>query len=100
MPSGDRGTTVPARHSPLKRRTAGIAILVAAALLTLAAPAGASKLQYGIVPQDGALPSTTDLDMMPGGGIDSLRLDDPVGRGRDDPGHVRLVVGRRDRSAS
>ena len=74
MPSGDRGTTVPARHSPLKRRTAGIAILVAAALLTLAAPAGASKLQYGIVPQDGALPSTTDLDMMPGGGIDSLRV--------------------------
>ncbi len=79
MSPGDCGTTVPARHRPLKRRTAGIAILVAAALLALATPAGASKLQYGIVPQDGALPSTADLDMMPSGGIDSLRLMIPWG---------------------
>ena len=96
MSSGDCGTTVPARHRPLKRRTAGIAILVAAALLALAAPAGASK--------------SAVRDRPPGRRAAEHRrprhdaqrrhrlpaADDPVGRGRVDPGHVRLVVGRRD----
>ena len=51
-----------------------IAVL-AAALVSLALVAGASAARpvFGIVPQDGALPTSGDLDLMPGAGIESMR---------------------------
>jgi hypothetical protein len=50
--------------------TAGLVLLTA---LSLAAPAGAKQV-FGIVPQDGALPSGEDLDLMPSGGISAMRM--------------------------
>jgi hypothetical protein len=52
------------------------AATAAAAMATAAAPAGASAASpvYGVVPQDSALPSGEDLDLMRQGGVDSIRL--------------------------
>ena len=65
-PSTDR----PRQVSP--HRLAGLA-LAFVALLATASPAAAAKPVFGIVPQDGALPPTADLDMMPGGGVGGMR---------------------------
>ncbi len=43
------------------------------AVLVLAAPAHGGKVVYGVVPQDGALPTQDDLELMPDGGISSIR---------------------------
>ena len=50
---------------------AGVATI--AATFALAAPATAQPL-YGVVPQDNALPAGEDLELMPSGGVDSIRL--------------------------
>jgi len=64
----------PSRRGPSRLGRAAFAIALLAALLGLAAPATATaKPIFGIVPQDGALPSTSDLDLMPGAGIDGMR---------------------------
>jgi hypothetical protein len=79
------GTTVPAR-----RRTAigglGAAIAIAAIGLLVLVPLAGAKIQYGVVPQDGALPSANDLDKMAAGGIDSLRVMMPWGIVEQSPG--------------
>jgi hypothetical protein len=79
------GTTVPRR-----RRTAirGIATAIAGAAIALLAlaPGAEAKIQYGVVPQDGALPSSNDLDKMAAGGIDSLRVMMPWGIVEQSPG--------------
>ena len=53
-------------------RGIGASALAIAAVLALAAPAPAKPV-FGIVPQDGALPVASDLDMMPPAGIGGLR---------------------------
>ncbi len=80
MTPGDRGGTgFPAPRPTMIRRIA-IALAAAAIVAVALAPtARASKLEYGIVPQDGALPTASDLDMMPGGGIEGLRMMIPWG---------------------
>jgi hypothetical protein len=62
-------------HTFIARRLPAIAAAALAIVvtLTLASPALAAKPVFGIVPQDGALPSTSDLDLMPGAGIGGLR---------------------------
>ena len=47
---------------------------LALSALVLAAPASARIPVYGVVPQDGALPDLADLDLMPAGGIDGIRM--------------------------
>ncbi len=53
----------------------GVTLLAATftALATMAGAAAASPT-YGVVPQDGALPSSADLELMPRAGIESVRL--------------------------
>jgi hypothetical protein len=51
----------------------GATALAFVAMLALAAPAGAKQPVFGIVPQDGALPTAADLDMMPAGGVGAMR---------------------------
>jgi hypothetical protein len=75
-----------------------------AAVFAALAPAGhAAKLEYGIVPQDGALPGTGDLDMMPGAGITGMRIMIPWGVVEPDQGTydwsqidpvIRELIGR------
>ncbi len=55
------------------RRGASAIVATAIAALAIAVPAAAQPL-YGVVPQDGALPSSEDLDLMPQGGVQSIRL--------------------------
>ena len=55
------------------RRCAAGIFATALATLALAVPASGQPL-YGVVPQDGALPVASDLEMMPPGGIQSIRL--------------------------
>lgn len=52
------------------------ATLLAATITALATMVGvvAAKPTYGVVPQDGALPSSSDLELMPRAGIKSVRL--------------------------
>ena len=47
--------------------------LTVVAMLALTARADAAKPVFGIVPQDGALPDVSDLNMMPAGGIGGMR---------------------------
>ena len=54
-------------------RGAILLAVTAAALLSMAAVA-AAKPTFGVVPQDGSLPSGEDLDRMPRAGIGSVRL--------------------------
>jgi len=58
-----------------RRRSAALSFGAALATLAIVA-AGASAAQptYGVVPQDGAVPSEADLLMMPEAGISSIRL--------------------------
>jgi hypothetical protein len=51
-------------------------ILLAATVAALIITAGTAVAQptYGVVPQDGALPSVSDLERMPKAGIESVRL--------------------------
>jgi hypothetical protein len=62
--------------------------VLAVALLASAAAAAAEAKQpvFGIVPQDGALPSVSDLDLMPTGGIGGLRTMLPWGLVESRPG--------------
>jgi hypothetical protein len=55
-----------------RRAAAVLGALVAA--LAFAAPASAAKPTYGVVPQDGIVPSVHDLELMPEGGVQSIRL--------------------------
>ena len=51
------------------------AALAACAAATLGAPAAASGAPvWGVVPQDGELPASADLELMAGGGVASIRL--------------------------
>ena len=52
------------------------AALLAATLSALAVSAGVAQAKpiFGVVPQDGALPTFEDLDLMPGGGVGGIRL--------------------------
>ena len=51
------------------------AVIAATAAATLIAPAVASAAPvYGVVPQDGALPPRSELQLMRDGGVDSIRL--------------------------
>ena len=43
-------------------------------LLALTASARAGQLSYGVVPQDGAVPSGGELDLMASGGVERIRL--------------------------
>ncbi len=56
-----------------RRWLIGAAALAVVALLAPATPAAAKRPVFGIVPQDGALPPSADLDLMPGGGVGGLR---------------------------
>ena len=53
-------------------RGIGAGALVIVAVLALAAPASAKPV-FGIVPQDGALPAASDLDLMAPAGVGGLR---------------------------
>ncbi len=55
------------------RRHAVIALTAGAILLAFAGPASA-KTQFGVVPQDGALPPGDELQMMSKGGVKTVRL--------------------------
>lgn len=55
------------------RRCAAGTFATALATLALAVPASGQPL-YGVVPQDGALPAASDLELMPSAGIKSIRL--------------------------
>jgi hypothetical protein len=60
-----------------RRRALTAALALGATLATLALSAGgaaAAKPVFGVVPQDGAVPSESDLRLMPEGGISSIRL--------------------------
>lgn len=63
------------RAGRARRRAAAVfgAIAATAALATPAAPASAQPI-YGVVPQNGALPTFDDLALMPSGGVNSIRL--------------------------
>ena len=54
-------------------RGASAIFATALAALAVAVPATAQPI-YGIVPQDGQLPSSEDLDLMPSAGIQQMRL--------------------------
>ena len=56
-------------------RSLSTVVALGAFLLTLvfASHAQAAKVVYGVVPQDGALPTQDDLKLMPQGGISSIR---------------------------
>lgn len=57
------------------RRCAAATLSAAIAALTLAsASATAAAPTYGVVPQDGALPSAEDIALMPPGGVETMRL--------------------------
>jgi hypothetical protein len=74
------------RERPRKRRRLAA---LAATTLTLAlgvADANAGRMIYGVVPQDGAVPVASDLDMMPGAGIDGIRLMAHWGTAETTPG--------------
>jgi hypothetical protein len=63
--------TRPGRYA----RRISLALGVFVALVMVFAPAASAKADvvYGVVPQDGALPTQDDLKLMPSGGIDSVR---------------------------
>lgn len=56
------------------RRCVAFIATAVAALSLATASASAAKLTYGVVPQDGAVPSADDLLLMPEAGISSIRL--------------------------
>jgi hypothetical protein len=74
------GSSLPSPTLTPRRRTAivvvGFAIVAA---LAIAVPATAKPV-FGIVPQDGALPTGDDLDLMPNAGIGGLRTMMPWGQ--------------------
>jgi hypothetical protein len=53
--------------------SAAVALVALIATLVLASTARAADVVYGVVPQDGALPTQDDLKLMPDGGICSIR---------------------------
>ncbi|MDX6583047.1 MAG: polysaccharide biosynthesis protein PslG [Solirubrobacterales bacterium] len=64
----------PARHEPHHSRR-GIAIAAAAVFVLLATSGAAqARTEFGVVPQDGALPSADDLRLMSHGGAKAIRL--------------------------
>lgn len=70
------GTGLPrSEQPPGGRRTAMLtaALVLALAISVALAAAATAKPIYGIVPQDGALPTTNDLDLMSSAGITGLR---------------------------
>ena len=64
----------------------GALALTVVAMLALTARADAAKPVFGIVPQDGALPDASDLNMMPAGGIGGMRTMLPWGSVEQSPG--------------
>ena len=65
------------RHTGTGVSVAALAALLS--LLLLVPSARAADVVYGVVPQDGALPTQDDLKMMPDGGISSMRITLPWG---------------------
>src|SRR5262245_6335277 len=76
LPSGSMGA--------MRRGATGLLVLLAT--LAVAGAADARKLEYGVVPQNGALPSEADLDLMPNAGITGLRTMLPWGEVEKSPG--------------
>ena len=80
------------RHAPPRALTSrtrsalGALALVILATLAATAEAPAAKLTFGVVPQDGALPSSSDLDLMPQAGITTMRTMLPWGVIESTPG--------------
>jgi hypothetical protein len=72
----DVGTTVPTT----------VALLALLAILFVAPAARADDVVYGVVPQDGALPTQDDMKLMPQGGISSLRTIFPWSTVESTPG--------------
>ncbi len=82
------GLTHPGRFagSGLSRRVLPALALALVATLALAGHAEAKPV-FGIVPQDGALPTAADLDMMPTGGIGGMRTMLPWASVEQSPGN-------------
>ena len=81
------GSHAPPRALTSRTRSAlGALALVILATLTATAEAPGAKLSFGVVPQDGALPSSSDLDLMPQAGITTMRTMLPWGSIESTPG--------------
>jgi hypothetical protein len=65
-------TTRADRHAG-KGLPASIALAALLLVCVFAPPAHAAKVAYGVVPQDGALPTQDDLQLMASGGVSSMR---------------------------
>jgi hypothetical protein len=80
------GTSFPS-PALTRRLRSGFAVLAVALIASAAAETATAKQPvFGIVPQDGALPTVSDLDLMPSAGIGGLRTMLPWGLVESSPG--------------
>ncbi len=74
MPAPVSAPGRPARRGSAMPIRLGLAIAAAVLLVAALASEASAKPLFGVVPQDGALPESRDLDRMPKAGIGGIRL--------------------------